>query len=223
MTGLNAQKLKVRFLGALLIAPAFLAVVYMGGLVFQIVLALAACIALFEWFKLSKSCSNVWLMLVAGVPYIASSFASFVILRIDYGMILTFLLLIYIWASDVGAYFAGKIIGGPKMAEKISPNKTWAGMMGALLWPGLLGAGFVFAVTPDIDLLKLGGIAGIGVLIGAAGQLGDLLISGAKRMAKLKDTGDLIPGHGGLLDRIDSLLLASPLFLFILWAMPHAF
>jgi phosphatidate cytidylyltransferase len=111
-----------------------------------------------------------------------------------------------VWATDIGCYAAGRLIGGPRLAPLISPGKTWAGAIG----------GLVLAVAAGVTLSHLlGGRSGPAVgaaclLVGLAAEAGDLLESGIKRRFGLKDSGDAIPGHGGLFDRLDSLLLAAP-------------
>ena len=113
-----------------------------------------------------------------------------------------------VWATDIGAYFAGKIFGGVKLAPKISPGKTWTGTAG-----GLAAAAMTSAVFSEILFLKQDALIliSIGIAVGIASQLGDLLESYFKRTNNVKDTGTLIPGHGGLLDRVDSVLLAAPI------------
>ena len=146
------------------------------------------------------------------------SYSSFYILRDMYSINVLLVFIGMIWASDTGAYFTGKTIGGPKLIKEISPNKTWSGFGGALLFPALLGIIWylVFGFHMEFDgrsvYTNLVVLAVLGVVTGAAGQAGDLLVSFVKRQAGVKDTGNLIPGHGGLLDRIDSLLLATPVF-----------
>lgn len=109
-------------------------------------------------------------------------------------------LMLVTWSTDIFAYFAGRGIGGPKLAPKISPNKTWAGLLG-----GMLGAAFVAAVAGrllDVDDLFLW----MGAPLALLAQLGDLYESAVKRRRGVKDSGGLIPGHGGVLDRVDGLL-----------------
>lgn len=107
--------------------------------------------------------------------------------------------------TDIGAYAAGRLIGGPRLAPKISPGKTWAGLAGAIILTVL--AALIWAhLTPDADW-RIYFLIGFGIAIVA--QAGDLLISTVKRRFELKDTGALIPGHGGVLDRVDGLLLAT--------------
>ena len=108
------------------------------------------------------------------------------------------------WAVDIAAYVVGRAIGGPKLAPALSPNKTWAGFTGGLAGAALAGWGAAALVGGTATFVVLAS-----VLLGIAAQLGDLVESAAKRRFNVKDTGGLIPGHGGLLDRLDSLLAAS--------------
>jgi phosphatidate cytidylyltransferase len=116
-----------------------------------------------------------------------------------------------IWATDTCAYFAGKAIGGPRLAPRISPNKTWAGLLGGVIasaafsaaWLGWLQAqGILHAIL-------------LGVAVAVVAQLSDLMVSRVKRLAHVKDTGTLIPGHGGLLDRADGFLLNGTLIVLL--------
>jgi phosphatidate cytidylyltransferase len=108
---------------------------------------------------------------------------------------------ICVWATDVGAYFLGKMAGGAKLAPRISPGKTWSGLIGGVCWAAVASAamGLIFEQGATFML------ASIGVAIAIVAQIGDLLESAAKRDAGIKDSGHLIPGHGGLLDRVDGL------------------
>lgn len=127
-------------------------------------------------------------------------------------------LLCIVWGSDVFAYLTGRAIGGPKLAPSISPKKTWAGFIGSSLGAGALAAILALpAVTGWLGVKTIGGLESVGYFVLAAilamfGQAGDLLISIFKRHYGVKDTGTLIPGHGGLLDRIDALLLVAYIF-----------
>ncbi|MBF0296257.1 MAG: phosphatidate cytidylyltransferase [Magnetococcales bacterium] len=128
----------------------------------------------------------------------------------EHGGRLICLLLFVIWATDTGALLAGRTWGGGKLAPDISPNKTWAGFWGGILLGALTGLGLgIGGFVPVISPLA-GGL--LGVVLSFAGQIGDLVESVLKREAGVKDTGNLIPGHGGLLDRLDSLLFAIPIF-----------
>ena len=130
---------------------------------------------------------------------------------IGFATILWFLLII--WSTDIGAYIFGNILGGIKLVPNISPNKTWSGAIG----------GFVSAICISTVYLYILGYEHLLVpsifscLISIIGQIGDILQSYFKRVYKVKDSGWIIPGHGGVMDRVDSLWLASPILLFISW------
>lgn len=121
-------------------------------------------------------------------------------------------------ATDIGGYFAGKGIGGPKLAPRISPNKTWAGLIGGMVLAGISGFGFVKFLSlaggwhPDENATAfLVTTIILSVVLAPVAQLGDLLESWIKRKRGAKDSGNLIPGHGGILDRVDGYLTAVPL------------
>ena len=116
---------------------------------------------------------------------------------------LVFWVFIVTWATDTLAYCAGRAIGGPKLAPRISPNKTWAGLIGGMIGAGLLGwaAALYFEMEPIFHWL--------GGPLGVIAQLGDLYESWVKRRAGVKDSGTILPGHGGVLDRLDGLLAAA--------------
>jgi len=126
----------------------------------------------------------------------------------DMGLELTLSLFFVVWATDIGAYFSGKTIGGPKIAPSISPNKTWAGLFG-----GMAGAAAT-AVALDYYMLNLDValwvVAVIGTLLAVLAQIGDFCESAWKRHFKIKDASNLIPGHGGVLDRLDGVLFVAP-------------
>jgi phosphatidate cytidylyltransferase len=115
--------------------------------------------------------------------------------------------LLVVWATDVGGYFAGKGIGGPRLAPRISPKKTWAGLIGGMILA--LAAATLFASVVSLEPLLLLAIAA--PLLAAWSQVGDIAESAVKRHFEAKDSGSLIPGHGGLLDRVDGLVFAAPM------------
>lgn len=110
-------------------------------------------------------------------------------------------------ATDVGAYFSGRTIGGPKIAPKISPSKTWAGLLGGMLAAGLVSAGAFVWNTGSAEVRLMLFIAfAIGAVLAVLAQAGDFFESWLKRRAGMKDSSNLIPGHGGVFDRVDGLL-----------------
>lgn len=133
----------------------------------------------------------------------------------DEGFYLLTWLLALVWAFDIGAFVAGKLTGRHKLAPSISPNKTWEGVVGGFILSfaaGLLSQLWV-PLNLEFSIIAFHSLI-LAVLVTFFGQLGDLLESRMKRMAGLKDSGTLFPGHGGLLDRIDALLLVTPVFYF---------
>jgi len=152
-----------------------------------------------------------------GFVYLAlPAFALLVLSWVYAGLV--FWVMVVTWATDIFAYFAGRAIGGPKLAPKVTPNKTWAGLVGGVIGAGLAGWGIAWLFDLGFPFQWLG--APMAVLA----QAGDLYESWVKRRAGVKDSGTLLPGHGGVLDRLDGLLpvaLATLLILMSgLWTPP---
>ena len=139
-----------------------------------------------------------------GLPVVA---LAWVRLDVEDGRIMILTLLAIVWASDIGAYLFGSMIGGIRLAPRISPNKTWAGALGGLILAAIVG--FLGARLPGMPVAWVSAL--LAVFLAAWSQVGDLAESALKRNFGVKDSGALIPGHGGLLDRVDSLLFAAPL------------
>lgn len=145
----------------------------------------------------SRRLSLGWGMLYIGIP----SFALLVIAWAD--LYLVFWLMLVTWATDIFAYFAGRSIGGPKLAPKISPNKTWAGLLGGMAGAAVVGALAAWLLGISTELPEF---LWLGAPMGLLAQMGDLYESRVKRRLGVKDSGTLLPGHGGVLDRLDGLL-----------------
>ncbi len=145
-----------------------------------------------------------------GVPYLGVGAVALVWLRepVSSGGANVIVLLLIVWASDIGAYVVGRAVGGPRLAPLISPGKTWSGAIGGLLAAAATGlaASAILGGGP-LSWRPLG----FALLIGATGQAGDLFESQLKRHFGVKDSSHMIPGHGGLLDRLDAVLTAAPL------------
>jgi len=144
---------------------------------------------------------------IVGVPYIGLSALVLMILRGDpqFGAIAVYWLLFVVWGADTLAYFAGRLIGGPKLLPSISPKKTWAGLIGAVVGGILCSA--LFARVAGLDTLLW--FCSIGAILAIVEQAGDFFESALKRSAGVKDSSALIPGHGGMLDRVDGLVAAA--------------
>jgi phosphatidate cytidylyltransferase len=144
---------------------------------------------------------------ILGIPYVSLPPLALVTLRGDpvFGLTAVVLVLAVVWAADSAAYFAGRAIGGPRLAPAVSPNKTWAGLAGAVAAGTLAGLALAVVAglpSPTVIALLSGALA-------VVEQAGDLFESAAKRACDTKDSGRLIPGHGGVLDRVDGLVAAA--------------
>ena len=170
-------------------------------------LVLAACLAIIGWWLFGHDRRAAWL--AGGFAYRAPAAIALVRLRHVHlvGRWDMLFLVLVIWASDIGAYLVGRLVGGPKLAPAISPGKTWSGAVGGLIAAGLVGCGVALWAGGRLPLLHCVAIA---VILGTASQIGDLLESWFKRRFGVKDSGRSIPGHGGLLDRLDGMLTAAP-------------
>jgi phosphatidate cytidylyltransferase len=155
--------------------------------------------------KFTKDTPVFWFWCMGGIIYIG--FATHTLLQLN--LIATSSLLLVVTATDVGAYFAGRTIGGPKIAPSISPSKTWAGLTGGAVLAALtmMAIGrFGLSIMQPTTLI----LCGLeGALMATVAQAGDFFQSWMKRRAGVKDSGGLIPGHGGLFDRVDGLLAVS--------------
>ncbi|APG62935.1 hypothetical protein LPB140_09205 [Sphingorhabdus lutea] len=204
--------LKVRSISALFMMLIAGGALYAGGWFFGFFMAAAGIVILKEWMALSNKIATTFLgkfiWAICAIIYIGLAVAAIILFRVkddDWQAVLA--LISVVIATDVGAYFAGRSIGGPKLAPKISPNKTWAGLIG-----GMSAAGIIWVIFVSYDFAPAGGDFGIAVifLTGAfmaiLAQGGDLLESWMKRRAGVKDSGNFIPGHGGLFDRADGMI-----------------
>ncbi|HEX8057284.1 MAG TPA: phosphatidate cytidylyltransferase [Novosphingobium sp.] len=160
------------------------------------------------------------LWLAAGLVYVGVAASMLAQLRHEQGdgFMLLPMVLLGVIATDVGAYFAGRAIGGPKIAPKISPSKTWAGLGGGMVLAGLAEIALTTFVERGFDIRMALGVAVFGALTAIVAQVGDFFESWMKRRAGVKDSSDLIPGHGGLFDRLDGLL--AVMFALGLFALP---
>ena len=148
--------------------------------------------------------------LAFGVPYIGCAGLGLIQLRGDAtaGLVNVLFLFLVVWSSDIGAYLAGRRFGGPKLAPAISPNKTWSGAAGGLV--AAMAVGILAATAMEPAAVPLLRVALVAATLGLLAQVGDLFESWIKRRFHVKDSSSLIPGHGGLLDRLDGVLSAAP-------------
>lgn len=141
-----------------------------------------------------------------GILYSGAALYSLMVLREGTeGLLFTFFLFIVVWATDIFAYFSGRTFGGPKLWERVSPKKTWSGAVGGLIAALLLGTGFAWGAGAR----QLFVWAVLAVVLSIVSQAGDLMESAIKRRFDVKDSSRLIPGHGGIMDRVDGLVAAG--------------
>lgn len=177
---------------------------YFGGMAFAALLLVVGALTLVEWFALLRGMAvgqGLKLALrVAGPLLIGGAIAGLWYVRDHLGVAAALWILGMVWATDIGGYGAGRAFGGARLAPSISPGKTWSGLIGAML----------AALVVSASVGDRAGITGvplwIGLVMGLLAQMGDLGQSWMKRKAGVKDSGKLIPGHGGVFDRVDGLI-----------------
>lgn len=206
------QKLFKRLLSALILAPITLLVIHTGGVTYELAIILVGALMASEWAKMlsgasfkpnSISSSIGWLAF--GFIYVFTPCTCLLFLRsLPEGETIIFWLVLSVWATDTGAYFFGITLKGPKIAPMISPKKTWAGLIGAIICSTAVG----YLFSESLYDLKFNIIV-VSAILALVAQIGDFFESAIKRYFRVKDSGNLIPGHGGILDRIDGLITAS--------------
>ncbi|MBB5706627.1 phosphatidate cytidylyltransferase [Sphingopyxis panaciterrulae] len=194
----------VRIASALVLFAIAGAALWFGGIAFGLLLLVGGALLLVEWFALVRAMTlgsaAKGALMVAGPILVLGAIGGLWFVRDRLGVTAALWVFGMVWAADIGAYFAGRAFGGARLAPKISPSKTWSGLVGAM----------VAALIASATIGDRAGIVGvplwIGLFMGLIAQLGDLGESWMKRRAGVKDSGKLIPGHGGIFDRVDGLL-----------------
>ena len=202
------KEFEKRLLSSLFLIPIAIFFIIQGSKLFIFFLSILFLATSYEWLKMNKK-NN--LLKILGIIFLLFSFyVAFTIREANSFKPFLFIVIICI-STDIGGYVFGKIFKGPKLS-KISPKKTYAGVIGSFLLSFTTGLIFINYFGKDSTILNTEGfpILLIILFISFISQLGDLIISYFKRKAKLKDTGKIIPGHGGLLDRIDGLIFVFP-------------
>jgi phosphatidate cytidylyltransferase len=218
----NNPEFRKRVKSAVILAPLVLAAVAAGGVAFYTLVLLTAVLMMREWdAMIEHRMSARWGW--AGVAYVTATCLSFILLRepsLGGSLTLLVYLLAVVWATDIGAYFAGRSIGGPKLAPRLSPKKTWAGLLGGMLSAAAIGSllSVFFPFPPNLVHAAL-----MSAVLAIVAQMGDLFESWLKREAGIKDSSNLIPGHGGILDRVDGLTFTAPLLVAIYYTVLWSF
>ena len=200
------RDLGIRCASALVLAPALILCLWFGGIVWVALTSLAGVVMIVEWRTMAERMPEAGKVAWILVWIVPAYLALIVLRRSPDGFASVLFVFCVVWASDIGAYVVGRLVGGPKLAPAVSPGKTRSGAIGGLV--AAVGVGLLFARGAQGDY----GVAALAAgSLGVAAQTGDLLESAVKRHFGVKDSGNLIPGHGGLLDRLDAVLTAAPL------------
>ncbi|MFL6737138.1 MAG: phosphatidate cytidylyltransferase [Sphingomonas sp.] len=192
------NELSVRTLTGLILIVAALLVAFQGGYLLAVVVAAIATAMFYEWTRLTRGWGAAWY--IGGFVYALLPALALLWVRERGGINLLLWAFIVTWSTDIGAYFAGRTFGRRKLAPTISPAKTLEGLFGGMVAATLLGGAWVFSMGLGKALLACAPLFAI------AAQAGDLFESAMKRRAGVKDSGAWLPGHGGVLDRLDGLV-----------------
>lgn len=202
-----SKELIKRILSSIILLPSIILIIIKGSYYFDALIALCFFISIFEWFNIIKK--KIFKFL--GIFFLIFSFYSIHKLHnfIDDGYLYVLFVTLICVATDIGGYIFGKVFKGPKLT-KLSPNKTYSGMIGSFIFTiffiYLFSEKFFLKNSYNLTLV----IIFFSIFISFISQIGDISISYFKRLSKIKDTGKIIPGHGGLLDRIDGMIFAFP-------------
>lgn len=198
----GVRNLVQRVLAALVLIPLALGVAYAGGWLWAGLVALVSVGLFLEWRGIVGRRPG-WLAI--GLVYALAALAASVLVRRDaeWGFAALIFILLIVWLTDIGGYAFGRTIGGPKLWPRVSPKKTWAGAIGGTVLSILVAVGFARYGLGNLLPLVL-----IAIVLTVLSQIGDLFESAVKRRFGVKDSGQIIPGHGGLLDRLDGYVFA---------------
>ncbi|MEH2508762.1 phosphatidate cytidylyltransferase [Nitrobacteraceae bacterium AZCC 1564] len=244
----GASNLFMRVVAALVLAPLTIAIAWIGGWLWLLLVMAAAALLYYEWLMIVGASRN-WpvvgvgvaalmaaaLLLALGKPglmltvlavglvlsgglaqeqrwwtssglaYASAALVAAALVRFDpsIGLVALMFVFLVVWATDIGGYFAGRGIGGPKLWPRVSPKKTWAGAIGGLVLSLVIAAAFAL-----LGFGRMFPLLVLGTVLSVVSQLGDLFESAIKRRFGVKDSSQIIPGHGGLLDRLDGFVAA---------------
>jgi len=194
----------VRLLSAIVLFAIAGVALWLGGIAYGLLLLVGGALTLVEWTALVRAMRLEGVgragFIAIGLILVAGAIGGLWFVRDALGVTAALWLFGMVWATDIGAYFAGRAFGGARLAPTISPSKTWSGLIGGMV------AALIASATIGDRADIIGVPLWIGLFMGLLAQLGDLGESWMKRRAGVKDSGKLIPGHGGIFDRVDGLL-----------------
>ena len=204
------NEFKKRLLSSLILLPISIFFIIQGSIFFIFFLSLILLATSYEWIKMTKKKDIIKSL---GLIFLFFSFYTTFYIRENSGLNFFLLIIIVCIFTDIGGYVFGKTFKGPKLT-KISPNKTYAGVIGGFLFSVVFSLIYIkYFMTYQMEIISEDQflILSLILFISLVSQIGDLIISYFKRKAKLKNTGKILPGHGGLLDRIDGLIFVMPM------------
>lgn len=212
-----SQNTKTRIMSSLVLLPiSIIAIFYSEDLFFLLALTISIIMTM-EWINITAKAKNQKKWRIIGFFYILVPIFCMVKIRFIEPYILLWMFVI-IWSTDIFAFFAGRAIGGPKLAINISPNKTWSGLLG-----GVIASSFVGLISSIIFPGSVLFFVVVSSILSLVEQISDLIESKIKRIFSVKDSGSIIPGHGGLIDRLDGVILVAPLVFCLILIFPQNF
>jgi phosphatidate cytidylyltransferase len=211
------ENTKQRVVSALVLIPVALYAIFYSKSVFLFLAIAITILMTAEWLDMIKTAKdqNKWRLI--GLFYILIPIYSVIKIRLYDAEILLWMFAV-IWATDIFAFFAGRSLGGAKLAPSISPNKTWSGLMGGVIASMFIGFMSSFMFSGGVLFFVF-----VSVMLALIEQASDLLESKFKRIFGVKDSGNIIPGHGGVLDRLDGMMLVAPTVLVLITVFSNKF
>ena len=201
------SEFKKRFISSVFLIPLSIFIIFKGNYLFNFFIIICFLVSMYEWYNMN---SKIYLKIL-GIIFLIFSFYSFYKVRNDFNgeYIYIFFILSVCISTDIGGYVVGNIFKGPKLT-KISPKKTYSGLLGSYIFAFITSYVFIRILNINYNIEYNFEIFFYSFLISSVSQIGDIIISFFKRSLNIKDTGIIIPGHGGILDRIDGMIFAFP-------------
>jgi len=199
-----------RIMSSVVLIPLALYAIFYSRSLFTFLAIMIAILMTMEWIDITKTAQDQKKWRLIGLVYILIPIYSVIKVR-HYDVDILFWMFAVIWSTDIFAFFAGRALGGPKLAPKISPNKTWSGLGGGIVASMMIGFMSSFMFRGSVVFFVV-----ISALLAVIEQSSDLFESKVKRIFGVKDSGNIIPGHGGVLDRLDGMMFVAPVVLILI-------
>ena len=212
-----SENTKQRVISAIVLVPLAIYAICFSQSLFFFFTIVVAILMTSEWLELTKTAEDQKKWRLIGLAYIAIPMYCLLKLRLQDTNILLWMFAV-IWTTDIFAFFAGKTFGGAKLAPQISPNKTWTGLIGGVGASMIIGLLSAFMFHGGVFFFVF-----FSAVLAIIEQASDLLESKFKRTFSVKDSGNIIPGHGGILDRLDGVMLSAPFVLFLITVFADKF